>query len=189
VYKRQLLVPEKKSHHHGLIVTILIVSLLLNAFSVYLLMGFSLPLKAISGAANQDNSIGIKRALLDLEYEKVGGKENYDTLQKYSQMQIKDQIDKIKQYVAGGAVPSQDTPAPAVAVEGTLTQDEVKKILDDASIEGNISASVIAIEYSDMECPFCMRQYHDTKLFPALLAQYGDKVSVAFKNNRGVNHK
>ncbi len=40
-----------------------------------------------------------------------------------------------------------------------------------------------------MECPFCMRQYHDTKLFPTLLSQYGDKVSVAFKNNRGVSHK
>ena len=40
-----------------------------------------------------------------------------------------------------------------------------------------------------MECPFCMKQYHDTKLFPNLLTQYKDQVAVAFKNNRGVNHK
>lgn len=45
------------------------------------------------------------------------------------------------------------------------------------------------IEYSDMECPYCMRQYHDTKLFPTINTQYGDKVVVAFKNNKGVNHK
>lgn len=46
----------------------------------------------------------------------------------------------------------------------------------------------MAIEYSDMECPFCIKQYHDTKLQPSLSAQYGDKVAFAFKNNRGVNH-
>ena len=40
-----------------------------------------------------------------------------------------------------------------------------------------------------MECPFCMRQYHETKLFPTLLSQYSGSVSTAFKNNRGVNHK
>jgi protein-disulfide isomerase len=40
-----------------------------------------------------------------------------------------------------------------------------------------------------MECPYCMRQYHDTKLFPSIAAQYSDKVALAFKNNRGVNHK
>lgn len=39
-----------------------------------------------------------------------------------------------------------------------------------------------------MECPFCIRQYHSTKLFPTLLSQYKDKIGIAFKNNRGVNH-
>jgi protein-disulfide isomerase len=60
----------------------------------------------------------------------------------------------------------------------------VKKILEDASIEGKKDAIIIAIEYSDMECPFCMKQYHDTKLFPTLLAEYKDNVAVAFKNNK-----
>jgi protein-disulfide isomerase len=60
----------------------------------------------------------------------------------------------------------------------------VKKILEDASIEGKKDATIVAIEYSDMECPFCMRQYHDTKLFPTLLAEYKDTVAVAFKNNK-----
>ncbi len=39
-----------------------------------------------------------------------------------------------------------------------------------------------------MECPFCIKQYQDTKLQTSLKAQYGDKVAFAFKNNRGVNH-
>ena len=65
-----------------------------------------------------------------------------------------------------------------------MTPEEVQAVLSDASIEGNKSASIIAIEYSDMECPFCMKQYHDTKLFPTLLAEYSDKIGVAFKNNK-----
>lgn len=183
-----------KKPFHGIILTLVIVSLLLNALCLYFLMGYSFSIKSlVSGEPKNtqvDSSVGIRRVLLDLEYEKVGGKENYDLLQKYSQMQIKDQIDKIKQYVDGGANPSQaQNPQPSANPDGTLSQEEIKAILADASIEGNKIASIIAIEYSDMECPFCMRQYHDTKLFPTLLGQYGDKVAVAFKNNRWVNHK
>jgi len=65
-----------------------------------------------------------------------------------------------------------------------MRNEELKKITDDANIEGNKTASILVIEYSDMECPFCMKQYHDTKLFPSLLSQYGDKVALTFKNNR-----
>lgn len=173
--------------HHTVLTILVIVSLLLNIVSVYFLLGYSFDLKTLS--AKSDSALGIKKVLLDLEYEKVGGKDNYDILQKYSQLQITEQIDKIKQYVNGGAQADAATPTATTEPKGTLTPEEVKTVLDDASIEGNKDATVIAIEYSDMECPFCMRQYHDTKLFPALLSQYGDKVSAAFKNNRGVNHK
>lgn len=166
----------------------LIASLLLNTLCLYFLLGYSFDIKSLSRGddKNQDSSVGIRKVLLDLEYEKVGGKENYDILQKYTQMQIKEQIPQIKKAVEGGSVaqPSAQQPADSTAAQGMISPDEVKKILEDASIEGNKNATVIAIEYSDMECPFCMRQYHDTKLFPTVLSQYGDKVSMAFKNNR-----
>lgn len=48
--------------------------------------------------------------------------------------------------------------------------------------------TIAVIEYSDMECPFCIRQYHDTKLQKNLSDSYGDTIAYAFKNNRGVNH-
>jgi protein-disulfide isomerase len=57
-----------------------------------------------------------------------------------------------------------------------------------AAIEGNVQADILVVEYSDMECPFCVRQYAETKLRKSLIDQYGDKVAFAFKNNRGVNH-
>ena len=186
--------PETHVPHssHTLLTVLLIVSVLMSGLCLYFLLGYSIDLKSLSSSANIDtkidSSIGIRRVLLDLEYEKVWGKENYDILQKYSQMQIKEQIPKIRQYVEWGANPATPTPN-APTTQGTMTPEEVQAVLSDASIEGNKSANIIAIEYSDMECPFCMKQYHDTKLFSTLLAEYKDKIGVAFKNNRWVNHK
>lgn len=61
---------------------------------------------------------------------------------------------------------------------------QIEKVVSSAALEGNVQADIVVIEYSDMECPFCVRQYAETKLRESLLAQYGDKVVFAFKNNR-----
>jgi protein-disulfide isomerase len=61
-------------------------------------------------------------------------------------------------------------------------------VISGAALEGNASADIAVIEYSDMECPFCIKQYSDTKLQASLKEKYGDKVVFAFKNNKGVNH-
>lgn len=172
----------KSSVSNGVLVFVLLLSLIMNALCLYFVMGYSLSL-----TPQTDDSFGIKKALLEMEYEKVGGKKNYDVLQQYSQMQIKEQISQIEQYVKWGGTKQQDTQTPSK--QGSLTPDEIKTIVSDASLEGNKDASVVVIEYSDMECPFCMRQYHDTKLFPTVATDYKDQVALAFKNNRGVNHK
>jgi protein-disulfide isomerase len=172
------------------IIFLVILSVLLNIFSLYFLMGYSFSVGAKGEGVSErsDDSIGIKRVLLDLEYEKVGGKENYEILQKYSQMQITEQIAQIKSYVEG-TTPSVTAGTPTAEPQGTISPENLEKLIKDASIEGNKDAPILVVEYSDTECPFCMRQYHETKLFPTLLSQYTDKVAVAFKNNRGVNHK
>jgi bisphosphoglycerate-dependent phosphoglycerate mutase len=66
-------------------------------------MGFSFPMNFNSEKADQDASMGIKRALLEHEYSKVGGKENYEILQKYSQQQINENINTFKQALNGDA--------------------------------------------------------------------------------------
>jgi protein-disulfide isomerase len=184
--------PDVSSPNQSVMIVLLIASLLLNTLCLYFLLGYSFDLQSLSKGdiTKADSSIGIKKVLLDLEYDKVGGKENYDILQKYTQLQINEQIPQIKQALAWWKLPGAQQQQPqAAAAEWTISADEIKKILDDASIEGDKNATIIAIEYSDMECPFCMKQYHDTKLFPTLMSQYGNKVSAAFKNNRWVNHK
>ncbi len=170
---------------NGVLVFVLLLVLSVNCLVLYFVMGYTLSL-----TDKEDGDIGIKRVLLDLEYSKVGGKKNYDTLQKYSQMQIKGQMGQIEQYVNGGGTQNpSNSPAQVEQPMTNLTPEDIGKIRQDAAIEGNKDASILVIEYSDMECPFCIKQFHETKLWPSLKAQYGDKVSFAFKQNRWVNHK
>ncbi len=61
---------------------------------------------------------------------------------------------------------------------------KVAAVLSGAALEGNALANIVVIEYSDMECPFCIRQYSETKLRESLVTQYGDKVAFAYKNNK-----
>lgn len=171
---------------------LLIITILLNVLSLYLLMGNSLTLPDSISL----DPVGVKRAFLEIEYAKVGGKANYEIMTAAQQLSVNDpqnpsNIKAMKQYVesfaSGGKAATQatgDTPA----VTANLTPDQVAMIISGAVLEGNKSADIVAIEYSDMECPFCIKQYSDTKIQASLAAQYGDKVAFAFKNNRGVNH-
>ncbi len=170
---------------HIFLAIVLVLSLLMNAASLYFLSGNSY---AVHG-----DTVGIKKALLELEYDKVGGQKNYETIQKYSQLQLKEQIPQIEQYVnsaGSGTTPSPTTQADQTTQPSgwTLSQEDIANLKKGAAIEGNANANILVIEYSDMECPFCMKQYHDTNLAPKLKTQYGDKLAFIFKNNKGVNH-
>lgn len=45
---------------------------------------------------------------------------------------------------------------------------------------GSEKAPVTIVVFDDLECPFCARMH--AQMFPALLARYGDKVRVAYKD-------
>ena len=166
------------------------VLIILNVFGLFLLTGnsFSLP------ASISVDPVGVKKALLEIEYAKVGGKSNYDIMTQAQNLSVNDpqnpsNIEAMKKYIStfGSGAKAPTVPV-ALASGATMTPAEIAVILSGAALEGNKSAEIVAIEYSDMECPFCIKQYSDTKIQASLLAQYGDKVAFAFKNNRGVNH-
>ncbi len=167
------------------------VLIVLNVFGLFLLTGnsFSLP------SSISVDPVWVKKALLEIEYSKVGGKANYDIMTQAQNLSVNDpqnpsNIEAMKKYIStfasGTKAPIATPTTPAVGA--TLTPTDVAIILSGASIEGSKTADIIAIEYSDMECPFCIKQYHDTKIQESLKAQYGNKVAFAFKNNRWVNH-
>jgi protein-disulfide isomerase len=159
------------------------VVILQGFFNIYLLTGNSVSLPAYTGI----DAFGVKKALLDLEYEKVWGKENYELVSKATLIQMQEQIPQIKQFIESNGG-NQWAKTPEAIVTETLTKEKIDSIVSTAAIEGNVQADILVVEYSDMECPFCVRQYAETKLRKSLIDQYGDKVAFAFKNNRGVNH-
>lgn len=166
--------------------------IVLNALGLYFLTGNSLSVPSMT-----IDPLGIKSAILEVEYDKAGGKANYDLLTRAQQLSLTDpqnqgNLAAMKQYVDSFGANGQRTESPSnesgdLGNNGTplsLTGEDLQNVLKTAAIQGNVDASVIVIEYSDMECPFCVKQYHDTKLWPKLQEKYGDKVKFAFKNNR-----
>jgi protein-disulfide isomerase len=163
---------------------LLAVVILQGFFNLYLLTGNSVTLPASTGI----DSFGVKKALLELEYDKVGGKVNYDLVSQATRMQMQEQIPQIKQYIETQWGKTPSTTTPTQAANQTLEATKMAPVISGAALEGNALADIVVIEYSDMECPFCIKQYSDTKLQPSLQAKYGDKVAFAFKNNKWVNH-
>lgn len=166
------------------------ISIVLNVVCIYLLVGTSIWLNGLSGLSDP---LGVKRALLEHEYAKVGGRANYELLSQAQVIQFKTQLPQLKEFIKsqGGLsdTSSDQTVSNTLGPIEVIPAATIKATLKDGSvIEGNPDAKISVIEYSDMECPFCIKQYHDTNLKPKLLAQYGNDVNFIFKNNRWVNH-
>lgn len=166
--------------------TLLAIILIQGLFNTYLLTWNSVSLPESTGI----DSFGVKKALLEIEYDKVGWKENYDLITQANKLQLPEYLNQIKEFLAtqGWKIPATTESLKAPAESKVLKPDEVKKILSWAYIEWSQDATILAIEYSEMECPFCAVQYHDTKIHENLKKQYGDSVAFSYKSNRWANH-
>ena len=177
---------KKSCHGKGLIILLLLLSILTNIGTSYYLTTSSRNAEAIAGA--------VMTKYLSNEYQKAGSKENYELLAKAQRLQMEDQIPQIKQFIASkeGVKPSTATTATGsetpTTVAKTLTQDEIAAIKKTAYIEGNKDAIITLVEYSDLECPFCIRQYKDGTI-QKVHEKFGDKVNSTFKSFRGVPHE
>lgn len=144
----------------------------------------------------------VKESLLEHEYAKVGGKSNYNVITALqqeilsnpasgqdvaTQQQFLEQLRNANGRQGTATATSNETTDSNIKLS-TLTADQQAAILKNAVIEGNKDADIVVVEYSEMECPFCSQQYHDTKLKENLEKTYGDKVAFIYKSNRGANH-
>lgn len=136
----------KSNHPKILIISLLIVSILASVGSSYF---FS---KQVSKEVMEN--------YLALEYKKSGGKENYELISEAQRLQLEQQIPQIREFLKKGASANQQA-GEQEAPPKKLSQDELASIKKDAYIEGNKSAKITLIEYSDLECPFCIRQFKE----------------------------
>jgi protein-disulfide isomerase len=61
----------------------------------------------------------------------------------------------------------------------TGSLDSVNPITDEDHVRGNKDASIVVVEYSDYECPFCKR-FHGT--MQTVLEEYGDDVAWVYRH-------
>ncbi len=119
--------------------------------------------------------------ILEIEYSKVWGKENYEIINKVNLEQIKSFISQYKTSQWNDVLQNNDKPK-------TITQDEILSIKKNAYIEWNENAKIMLVEYSDLECPYCIRQFQDW-VIKKLHEKYWDKINSIFKNYRWVAHE
>lgn len=146
--------------------------------------------------------------LMQVEYDRAGGKEAYDVdiqLRKLlvnhpdNPQNIKAQKELFAQLSAGkmpeiindGA--KTDTSATDEAPLNNsepLTSTMMDTIMKTAVFENDVdNKDIVVIEYSDMECPFCVKQHNTNKIKENLMKDYGNKITFAFKNHMWVNHE
>ncbi len=175
----------KKHYGKGCIVFLLILSLITNLGTAYYVS---------SGGGADALASKVMNKYLANEYEKAGGKTNYELLAKAQRLQMADQLPQIQQFIASkeGATPGTPTTTTSgttvTPAAKTITQDEIAALKKDAYIEGNKDALITLVEYSDLECPFCIRQYKDQTI-KQVHDKYGDQVNSIFKNFRAVPHE
>ena len=164
----------KSSYPKALIISLLIVSILTSVGSSYF---FS---KQVSKEVMEN--------YLALEYKKSGGKENYELITEAQRLQLEQQIPQIREFVKGWGSAKTEWQEVTTAEPKKLSQDELASIKKDAYIEWNTAAKITLIEYSDLECPFCIRQFKEGTI-KKVHEKYGDTVNSIFKNFRGVPHE
>lgn len=78
---------------NALVLLTVCISIVLNVVCIYLLVGNSVGLNALS------DPLGIKRSILEVEYAKVGGKANYELLSQAQTIQFKTNLPQLKQFI------------------------------------------------------------------------------------------
>ena len=121
----------------------------------------------------------VTKNILEIEYNKVWWKENYEKINEIQKKQI---VDGLKQYEAQNgqvkAPQAQQAPAPT---NNKISLEQAKKVTNENTyILGNPDAEITWVEYSDLECPFC-KKLHQAWTIEEVMKAYDWKVNFVFK--------
>jgi len=117
--------------------------------------------------------------MLAIEYDKVGGIENYVKITKITRQQT---IAWLKQYESQNwQVQAPTTNNNINSIWNKISIEQAKKVTwENTYILWNPDAEISFVEYSDLECPFC-KKLHDSKTIDKILEEYDWKVNFIFK--------
>jgi protein-disulfide isomerase len=126
----------------------------------------------------------IAKRVMELQRQKdidaVGGQANYDLkaeTEKYSLLTQKDQmvafVKQAKQQLGEEKL--------------VTTPEKIAEIKKTAYISGNPDGRFLVLEYSDLECPFCIHQAKQGTI-QQLMDSFSGQVAYSFRSFRGANH-
>ncbi len=87
----------------------------------------------------------------------------------------------------GTVQPAQPAPQQEQFPTAKLTADKVSEMKKWFAVEGDANAQVTIIEYTDPECPFCVR-HHNDKTIATTISNFTGKVNHIIKVVQWVNH-
>ncbi len=126
----------------------------------------------------------VAEALKEIQYDQAGGKDIYDLYMKLQKLQAAGQKQKLEDQIksleggAPSANPSADPTKPSASK--TLSDTQYAGIFKDSYVVGNPKAKLTLVEYSDLECPYCIMQKKNGTM-ESLKKKYGDDINVIFK--------
>lgn len=130
----------------------------------------------------------VQKQLTQNEYDNIWWKDNYTILKELQKQEMLTYIDKLKQENPELIYKMRQN---ALAKESEdrkmLTWEAVKDLKENAYVKWNSGATVTIIEFSDMECPFCIA-YHNGNAINRVMEKYKD-TNYIFKNFPLPTHK
>lgn len=136
---------------------------------------------------NKQSVIDINETLMENEYKKIWWKENYILMQEIQKREILAFIDKIKteQPELVNEILSSNELGLAYKV---MSQNIINDLKKDTYIKWNTWATVSIIDFSDLECPFCIKDHNELDI-TKLIEWTGSSVNYIFKNFPLPSHK
>ncbi len=129
-----------------------------------------------------------------------GGEENYAIAQKLFasdafKAQQKTQLENALATMGSGTAANTNTQGATTNPQdptasfpsGKLTTEQLAALKKDAYVQGDANAKITIVEYSDPECPYCIRQAAD-KTIENTIAAFPGSVNNIMKVVQGVNH-
>ncbi|MFK7779906.1 MAG: thioredoxin domain-containing protein [Candidatus Gracilibacteria bacterium] len=126
----------------------------------------------------------INNILIENEYKKIGGKENYMILQEVQKREIMRYIEKIRTEqpeLVKEILNKEKSGTTDNTIKKVLNKDIINDLRKNTSILGNTGSLISIIEFSDMECEFCIKQ-HSKGIKDQILENYSKQVNYIFKN-------
>jgi len=136
---------------------------------------------------NKQVALDINDKIMQDEYNKIWGKDNYTLLKEIQKKEILWYLNKIKRENPKliYKIRQESNKSPN---KKFLSWENMNNIKNNSYIKGNSGATITILEFSDLECPYCI-ELHKEWTIEKILKKSEKKINYIFKNFPLPKHK